>query len=72
MLKAIIFDMDGTLTVPYINWQDLRAKIECPSDKNIIEHIDSLPPDLAQPQTYAVSISRTDHPSLTTNPLSQH
>ncbi len=48
MLKAIIFDMDGTLTVPYINWQDLRAKIECPPDKNIIEYINSLPPDRAQ------------------------
>lgn len=48
MLKAVIFDMDGTLTVPYINWQELRANIKCPSDKNIIEHIDSLPTDQAQ------------------------
>lgn len=48
MLKAVIFDMDGTLTVPYINWQDLRAQIECPAHKNIIEHIDSLSPDQAE------------------------
>ncbi len=43
MLKAIIFDMDGTLTEPYINWPNLRSKINCPSQKTIIEHIDSLP-----------------------------
>lgn len=42
MLKAIIFDMDGTLTVPYINWKNLRAQIECPPEKTIIEHINSL------------------------------
>jgi len=48
MLKAVIFDMDGTLTVPYINWQDLRAKIECPPNKNIIDHINSLPIERAQ------------------------
>ena len=40
--------MDGTLTVPYINWQDLRAKIACPSHKNIIEHIESLSPKQAE------------------------
>jgi HAD superfamily hydrolase (TIGR01549 family) len=40
--------MDGTLTVPYINWQVLRANIGCPVDKNIIEHIDGLPADQAQ------------------------
>lgn len=47
MLKAFIFDMDGTLTEPYINWRDLRSSINCPLDKTIIEHIDSLPPDEA-------------------------
>lgn len=46
--KAIIFDMDGTLTLPYINWQKLRADIVCPPEKNIIEHIESLPPEQAK------------------------
>ena len=45
MLKAVIFDMDGTLSVPYINWQKLRQQIDCPVEKTIIEHIESLPPD---------------------------
>ncbi|MDA0709748.1 MAG: HAD family phosphatase [bacterium] len=48
MYKAVIFDMDGTLTVPYINWSTLRAAISCPPDKTIIAHIDSLPPDRAR------------------------
>lgn len=51
MLKAVIFDMDGTLTMPYINWQDLRAKIKCPPSKNIIEHIDNLPSEQAKQAT---------------------
>lgn len=50
--KAIIFDMDGTLTVPYIDWKKLRSAIACPPDKTIIEHIDSLPPEQAQKATH--------------------
>jgi hypothetical protein len=26
-LKAILFDMDGTLTAPYVNWSDLRVEL---------------------------------------------
>ena len=33
-IRAIIFDMDGTLTESYINWPDLRSKINCPPEKN--------------------------------------
>ena len=39
-IRAIIFDMDGTLTESYINWPELRSKINCPPEKTIIEHID--------------------------------
>jgi HAD superfamily hydrolase (TIGR01509 family) len=45
--KAIIFDMDGTLTAPYIDWKRLRTAIACPPDKTIIDHIESLPPEKA-------------------------
>ena len=41
-IRAIIFDMDGTLTESYINWPELRSKINCPPEKTIIEHIASL------------------------------
>ena len=47
MINGIIFDMDGTITAPYINFKALRAEIGVPSDKTIMEHINSLPPDRA-------------------------
>lgn len=43
MLKAIIFDMDGTLTESHINWLDLRSKINCPPEQTIVQYIDDLP-----------------------------
>ena len=46
-IKGVIFDMDGTLSVPYIDWKSLRAEIDCSPEKTIIEHIDGLPPDRA-------------------------
>ena len=48
MLKAIIFDMDGTITRPHIDWKSLRAQIHCPIDKTIIEHINSLPSEASE------------------------
>lgn len=48
MIKGIIFDMDGTITKPYIDWRALRAEIGAPMEKTIIEHIDSLEPDRAR------------------------
>ena len=44
-IKAILFDMDGTLTVPWINWPELRAAIGATDGLGIIEFIESLPPD---------------------------
>lgn len=44
-LKGVIFDMDGTITVPFIDWKTLRATIGAPPEKTILEHIESLPPD---------------------------
>ena len=46
-LKGVIFDMDGTITVPFIDWKTLRATIGAPPEKTILEHIESLPPDRA-------------------------
>lgn len=42
-LKAVIFDMDGTITRPVIDWQTLRADIGAPPERSIMEHIRSLP-----------------------------
>ena len=45
MFKGVIFDMDGTITVPYIDWKSLRAKIGAVADKTLMQYIESLPPD---------------------------
>jgi HAD superfamily hydrolase (TIGR01549 family) len=42
MLKAIILDMDGTITQPVIDWKLLRAEIGAPQDRTIMQHIRSL------------------------------
>ena len=47
-LQAILFDMDGTLTVPHIDWKSLRARVGVPEDAGIMEHIYGLPPDEAR------------------------
>ncbi len=40
MLRAILFDMDGTITRPHIDWPALRARLGVPRESNIIEHLD--------------------------------
>lgn len=45
MLKGVIFDMDGTITVPYIDWKTLRKKIGATPGQTLLEYIDCLPPD---------------------------
>ncbi|MDA0335024.1 MAG: HAD-IA family hydrolase [bacterium] len=47
-IKAVLFDMDGTLTVPNIDWQDLRARVGVPVGIGIMEHIYTLSPEEAQ------------------------
>ncbi len=44
-LKAIFFDMDGTLTAPWIDWAALRKAISATQGLGIIEYIESLPSD---------------------------
>ncbi|MDP6775162.1 MAG: HAD-IA family hydrolase [Candidatus Latescibacteria bacterium] len=43
MLKGVIFDMDGTITVPYIDWKSLRERISAEPGNTILEYIESLP-----------------------------
>ena len=47
-IQAVLFDMDGTLTVPWINWPELRSAIGATDGLGIIEYIESLPPDRQQ------------------------
>jgi|ETNmetMinimDraft_35_1059890.scaffolds.fasta_scaffold95848_2 HAD superfamily hydrolase (TIGR01509 family) len=41
-IRGVLFDMDGTLTVPNIDWKDLRARVRVPEGVGIMEHIYSL------------------------------
>ena len=42
MLKAVLFDMDGTITEPSIDWPRLRARVGVPRDMPIMEYVESL------------------------------
>ena len=42
MLKGVIFDMDGTITKPFIDWKALREEIGVPPGQMIMHYIDSL------------------------------
>ncbi|MSS72696.1 MAG: HAD family hydrolase [Candidatus Latescibacteria bacterium] len=48
MIKAIIFDMDGTITRPYIDWKALRERIGAVPGRTIIEYIEGLSPAEAE------------------------
>ena len=40
--RGIIFDMDGTLTVPKINFKELRKRLNIPENKDILEYAETL------------------------------
>lgn len=42
MIQGVIFDMDGTITVPYIDWRALRAEIGAEPNRTLIGYIESL------------------------------
>ena len=44
MIEAILFDMDGTVTEPNIDWRALRDRLGVPQGTAIMDHISSLPP----------------------------
>jgi len=60
MLKAIFFDMDGTITRPYIDWKTLRRRVGVPEGMPIMEHIDSLPGPERERAEGAVEAAETE------------
>jgi len=49
IIKGILFDFDGTLTVPgAINFLEIKASLGCPSEIPILEFIESLDKDKQQ------------------------
>lgn len=47
-LQVVLLDMDGTLTVPWIDWPKLRGAIGVTDGLGIIDFIETLPPDQQQ------------------------
>ncbi|HID10632.1 MAG TPA: HAD family hydrolase [Candidatus Latescibacteria bacterium] len=43
MIRAVLLDMDGTITEPYIDWKGLRDEIGVPEGVPIMEYINGLP-----------------------------
>ena len=41
-IRGIIYDMDGTLTRPYIDWPRLRSEMEIPEGMQILEYLNTL------------------------------
>jgi HAD superfamily hydrolase (TIGR01509 family) len=48
MLKAVFFDMDGTITRPCIDWKALRQRVGVPEGMPIMAYIESLAPPARQ------------------------
>lgn len=46
--KGIIFDMDGTLTVPLLNFKEIRREIGAPEGEDLAKLIESWPPERRQ------------------------
>jgi len=45
MIRAVLFDFDGTLTAPgAIDFQAIRLHLRCPPDQPVLEYIDRLDP----------------------------
>ncbi len=41
-VEAVLFDMDGTITRPYIDFAAIRTDIGIPTDESILEHVAQL------------------------------
>jgi HAD superfamily hydrolase (TIGR01509 family) len=46
---GVIFDMDGTLIEPLLDFQRIRSDLGVPADAGILETLDAMPPDVARP-----------------------
>jgi HAD superfamily hydrolase (TIGR01509 family) len=44
-IRAVIFDMDGTITRPFFDWAAMKAAMGLPPDRPILEAMDALAPD---------------------------
>ena len=57
ILEAVIFDMDGTITVPALDFPRIKAEMGLPQERPILESLDELAPD-ARPAAEGVESPR--------------
>jgi hydrogenase expression/formation protein HypE len=49
-IKGILFDFDGTLTLPgALDFSAIKREIGCPSDLAVLEFFETLPPEIKRP-----------------------
>ena len=41
-IKGVIFDMDGTLTKPVLNFSEMRQRVGVPPSQDILQYVNSL------------------------------
>jgi hydrogenase expression/formation protein HypE len=44
-IKGVLFDFDGTLTCPILDFGEIRLALGCPPRLPVLEYIDTLPPE---------------------------
>lgn len=53
-IQGVIFDLDGTLVDSRLDFDAIRAAIDCPEGTGVLEHIDMLPDEQARRSAHAV------------------
>ncbi len=55
LIKAVLFDFDGTLTVPgSLDYTAIKAAIGCPTEKTILEYIEGIPCDVERTEALRI------------------
>lgn len=44
-IRALVFDLDGTLVTSNLNFSAIRAEIGCAADEDVLEYLERLEPD---------------------------
>lgn len=70
-IKAVIFDLDGTITKPYLDFDTIRDQIGIQrKDVTILEFIDKLPP--AQRRSAHTILQKHEHEAVENSALNEH
>lgn len=69
VISGVIFDMDGTLTEPVLNFEEMRRRVGISPTRDILAHVNSLPKEeKARALEIIESIEEEAHKKLTLQP----